>query len=111
MINSTSSLSILPIDGGYRVTKAFSGGVVFAAIVPRNAWDMFSTATILATRPLVGSAFVRAPEGNGCAQRFVRILKENLLWVRTFRTVEELRQALLEFKCTDNENWIIQRHS
>ena len=56
-------------------------------------------------------AFVRAPEGNGCAEHFVRILKENLLWVRTFRTVEELRQALLEFKRTYNENGIIQRHS
>lgn len=55
-------------------------------------------------------AFVRAPEGNGCAERFVRILKENLLWVRTFHTVEELRQALLEFKRIYNENWIIQRH-
>src|SRR3982751_2219809 len=40
-------------------------------------------------------AFVRAPEGNGCAERFIRPLKENLLWVRTFDTVEELRQALL----------------
>ena len=55
-------------------------------------------------------AFVRAPEGNGCAERFVRILKENLLWVKTFATVEELRQALLDFKRTYNENWIIQRH-
>ena len=35
-------------------------------------------------------AFVRAPEGNGCAERFIRPLKENLLWVRTFATVEEL---------------------
>ena len=25
-------------------------------------------------------AFVRAPEGNGCAERFIRTLKENLLW-------------------------------
>ena len=33
-------------------------------------------------------AFVRAPEGNGCAERFIRTLKENLLWVRTFDTVE-----------------------
>ena len=24
-------------------------------------------------------AFVRAPEGNGCAERFIRTLKENLL--------------------------------
>ena len=38
-------------------------------------------------------AFVRAPEGNGCAERFIRTLKESLLGVRTFGTVEELRQA------------------
>jgi putative transposase len=55
-------------------------------------------------------AFVRAPEGNGCAERFVRILKENLLWVKDFSTVEELRLALLNFKRLYNENWILQRH-
>jgi putative transposase len=33
-------------------------------------------------------AFVGAPEGNGCAERFIRTLKESLLWVRTFDTVE-----------------------
>ena len=43
-------------------------------------------------------AFVASPEGNGIAERFVRTLKEQLLWVRTFETVEELRQALLGFK-------------
>ena len=55
-------------------------------------------------------AFVRAPEGNGCAERFIRTLKENLLWVRTFRTVEELRLALLDFRRTYNEHWLIERH-
>ena len=55
-------------------------------------------------------AFVRAPEGNGCAERFIRTLKENLLWVRWFETIEELRLALFEFQRTYNENWIIQRH-
>ena len=43
-------------------------------------------------------AFVRAPEGNGCAERFIRTLKENLLWVRDFNTVEELRLAVLAFR-------------
>ncbi len=43
-------------------------------------------------------AFVRVPEGNGCAERFIRTLKENLLWVRTFDTLEDLRQSLLAFK-------------
>ena len=56
-------------------------------------------------------AFVREPEGNGCAERFVRVLKENLLWVRRFDTVEELRVALLAFQRTYNQSWIIERHS
>ena len=55
-------------------------------------------------------AFVRAPEGNGCAERFIRTLKENLLWVRTFETVEELRQALLAFREIYNTSWLIERH-
>src|SRR3954452_11878847 len=55
-------------------------------------------------------AFVRAPEGIGCAERFIRTLKENLLWVRTFDTVEQLRQALLAFRETYNTIWLIERH-
>jgi transposase InsO family protein len=55
-------------------------------------------------------AFVRAPEGNGCAERFIRTLKENLLWVKTFDSIEELRQALLDFKRRYNEQWLIERH-
>jgi len=55
-------------------------------------------------------SFVREPEGNGCAERFIRTRKENLLWARTFDTVEELRRALIEFKHRYNERWIIQRH-
>ena len=47
---------------------------------------------------------------NGCAERFIRTLKENLLWVRSFATVEELRLALLAFKQTYNQSWIIERH-
>jgi transposase InsO family protein len=42
-------------------------------------------------------SFVRQPEGNGVAERFIRTLKENLLWVQSFQTIEELRVALLEF--------------
>ena len=55
-------------------------------------------------------AFVRAPEGNGCAERFIRVLKENLLWVRRFDTIEELRSALLAFRQTYNQSWIVERH-
>jgi putative transposase len=55
-------------------------------------------------------AFVREPEGNGCAERFIRTLKENLLWVRRFATVEDLRQALHVFQDTYNRTWIVERH-
>jgi transposase InsO family protein len=55
-------------------------------------------------------AFVREPEGNGCAERFIRTLKEQLVWVRTFDTVEELRLALLEFKDRYHGAWLIERH-
>ncbi|WP_028588283.1 integrase core domain-containing protein, partial [Desulfocurvus vexinensis] len=55
-------------------------------------------------------SYVREPQGNGIAERFVRTLKENLLWVRHFDTVEELRLALLEFKETYNREWIVGRH-
>ena len=44
------------------------------------------------------------------AERFVRVLKENLLWVRRFDTIEELRLALIAFKHTYNQTWIIERH-
>jgi putative transposase len=60
----------------------------------------------IATSP----AFVREPEGNGCVERFIRTLKENLLWVRRFATIEELRQALHAFKDTYNRTWIVERH-
>ena len=40
-------------------------------------------------------SYVAEPECNGVAERFIRTLKEQLLWVKTFDTIEELRQALL----------------
>lgn len=55
-------------------------------------------------------AFVRQPEGNGVAERAIRTLKEQLLWVRHFTTVEELRQALATFATQYNASWIRQRH-
>ena len=55
-------------------------------------------------------SFVRQPEGNGVAERFIRTLKENLLWVRHFETIEALRLALLDFAATYNATWLRERH-
>jgi hypothetical protein len=59
-------------------------------------------------------AFVRAPEGNGRAERFIRTLNGleprsgSRPWLRTFDTVEELRQAVLAFKERCNRTWIVE---
>jgi putative transposase len=55
-------------------------------------------------------SFVRAPEGNGCIERFFRTLKEQVLWLKTYRNVEELRQALIAWVKVYNENWLIEKH-
>ena len=56
-------------------------------------------------------SFVRQPEGNGCSERFIRTLKEQLLWIQAFDTVEELRQALLAWRDMYNDKWIVQRNN
>ena len=54
-------------------------------------------------------AFVRQPEANGCIERFFRTLKEQLLWIRGFRDIDELRAALIDFRDCYNHHWILQR--
>ena len=61
--------------------------------------------------PGTEGSFVRSPEGNGVIERFFRTLKEQLLWVRHFETVEQVCEALHEFKQRYNEHWIMQRHN
>src|SRR3712207_5141956 len=55
-------------------------------------------------------SFVRQPEGNGVAERLIRTLKENFLWVHTFDTSEELRRALRDFVAHHNATWLVARH-
>jgi transposase InsO family protein len=55
-------------------------------------------------------SYVREPQCNGIAERFVRVLKENLLWVCRFQTVEDLREGLLVFKEIYNRQWRIGRY-
>ncbi|MFZ5927235.1 MAG: integrase core domain-containing protein [Acidobacteriota bacterium] len=60
--------------------------------------------------PLESSpAFLREPEGNGCIGRFFRTLGQQLLWVRHFETLEQLAEALEEFRRRYNEQWLVER--
>ena len=55
-------------------------------------------------------SFVRAPEGNGCIERFWRTLKEQLIWIHSYATLDDLNQALQEFRDLYNHHWLIERH-
>ncbi len=55
-------------------------------------------------------AYVREPEGYGVAERLISTLKEQLIWVQHFETVEDLQQALQSFKHRYNQRWLVSKH-
>ncbi len=55
-------------------------------------------------------AFVRAPEGNGCAGRFIGMPTEDLRCARTFATAKELRLGPVAFRETYNASSLIEQH-
>lgn len=54
-------------------------------------------------------AFVRQPETNGVVERFNRTLKEQVIYGRTFRTIEEVRAAMATFVCQYNQLWPVEK--
>jgi putative transposase len=104
-----------PIRQGVRQQLgAVSAGIAMGLQVRHDHGSQYMSDDFQAELRFLGitssPAFVRAPEGNGVAERFIRTLKEQLLWVRTFHSVEELRQALLDWLHLYNEQWLIERH-
>jgi putative transposase len=55
-------------------------------------------------------SYVRQPEGNGVVERFFKTLKEQLLWVRSFESIEALREAVEAFVQTYNSCWMVAKH-
>src|SRR5438552_1973541 len=49
------------------------------------------------------------PECNGCAERFMRTLKEQCLYLHQFRDLEEARQIIGAFIERYNAEWIVER--
>ena len=54
-------------------------------------------------------AFVAEPETNGVAERFYRTLKEQIIYGRTYRTIEELRIAIADFMERYNKYWLVEK--
>jgi putative transposase len=55
-------------------------------------------------------AFHYEPETNGCAEKSLQTLKEQVLWIERFETLEDLRAAVRGFGRTYNAHWLIERH-
>jgi transposase InsO family protein len=55
-------------------------------------------------------SFVGEPEGNGVAERFMRTLREQCLYVHRFKNLEEARAVIGAFIERYNEKWLLERH-
>lgn len=49
------------------------------------------------------------PQGNACAERFIRVLRENLLAVQGFSRLPDLRTAVCAFRDIYNRDWLLSR--
>jgi putative transposase len=92
---------------------SFSAGVAAGVRLRHDHGSVYMSDDFQAEVAFLGMesspAFVRQPQGNGCIERFFRTLKEQLLWLRRFRNLDELRAALTEFRDRYNEHWILER--
>jgi putative transposase len=55
-------------------------------------------------------AFVSEPETNGVAERFMRTLKEQAVYGRIFRTVQDVQEAVGAFVELYNEQWLLEKN-
>ena len=55
-------------------------------------------------------AYVGEPECNGVAERFIRTLKEECIYLNDFETLDEAREVIGAFVERYNSGWLLQRH-
>ena len=55
-------------------------------------------------------AFVYEPETNGVVEKFLQTLKEQILWIECYDTLEPLRARVRAFAELYNEHWLLERH-
>ncbi|MGZ9035283.1 MAG: IS3 family transposase [Rhodospirillales bacterium] len=55
-------------------------------------------------------AFVRQPETNGVAERFIRTLKEQIVFGRVYQDIEEVRAAVRAYFERYNEHWLLEKN-
>ena len=55
-------------------------------------------------------SYVGEPECNGVAERFIRTLKEECLYLHDFESLEQARAVIGEFIERYNQGWLLERH-
>jgi transposase InsO family protein len=55
-------------------------------------------------------AFIEQPQTNGVAVRFIRTIKEQVIYGRVFQNLQEVREAVRHFVDTNNREWLMQKN-
>ena len=55
-------------------------------------------------------AFVREPETNGVVERFIRTLKEQIVFGRIYQNIDEVRTAVRTYFERYNQHWLIEKN-
>jgi putative transposase len=55
-------------------------------------------------------AFHYEPVTNGVVEKLIQTLKEQVLWIERFNTLEQLRARIRQFARDYNEHWLLERH-
>jgi len=87
------------------VTDRFGGleGDIVRGLELRHDWGpQYRSAHFTGSLAWLGiadsPAFLGEPETNGCAERWIRTLKDQCLWVQLHDTIDELRQAVARLR-------------
>ncbi len=57
----------------------------------------------------IAPSYVGEPQCNGVAERFMRTLKEQCLYLHQFQNLDKAREAIVEFIARYNSEWLIER--
>jgi putative transposase len=89
-------------------------GVATGLKLRHDGGSCFRSAHYQAELDLLGlersPAFAYEPETNGVVEKFIQTLKEQVLWIERFETLEQLRARVRQFASDFNEHWLLERH-
>jgi transposase InsO family protein len=93
-----------------RVAPGVARGVVLRSDLGSVYTSSFFTKRVKALGLDQSYAFVREPECNGVCERFIRLIKEQCLWIEEFTDLEDARRKIAAFIERYRHEWLLERH-